>query len=446
VKSVQLSRREILGAASLIAGGLIARPLLAATQTARPHTFPKGFMWGAATAAYQIEGNNISSDYWVLENVKPTLFRTRSGDACDSYHRYEDDIALLRSIGLDSYRFSIEWARIEPEKGSFSIAELDYYKRVIATCRKNGVRPTVTFHHNTSPRWFAAEGGWTNPDAPKLFARYCEYSARAIAPDIDVAYTINEPNVNQVIAWIPRGIDEKMAMMMKQGLIAMNSAAAKAVGSDKFSPLIFSPSDAVTPQLIEAHHQSFAAIKAVRGNLPVGVPLSVFEYEGVGRDNKAETARREVLGEWIEAARRSGDFVGVQNYGRVMVDDKGPVKSANPAENAPFEPYAPSLGNTVRYLHQATNKPIIVSENGMDTVDDNARIRYIDAALTGLANAMAEGVPVLGYYHWSLIDNFEWLQGFTPKYGLASVDPTTFKRTPKPSASHLGKIAQDNRL
>jgi beta-glucosidase len=441
----EFNRREVLSALSLIAGGAIAQSRVAATQRAPSRTFPKGFMWGAATAAHQIEGNNVNSDLWVLENVQPSLFRTRSGDACDSYHRYADDIALLRSIGLDSYRFSIEWARIEPEKGIFSIAERDYYKRVIACCRKNAIRPTVTFHHNTSPRWFAAEGGWANPDAPHLFARYCDYAARAIAADIDLAYTINEPNSNQVIASMPRG-DEKMAVMIKQGVAAMNGAAAKAVGSDRFSQLLFAPVDVVTPQLIEAHHQSFAAIKAARSNLPVGVPLSLFEYQGVGLNNKADTVRKEVVGDWLEAARRSGDFVGVQNYGRIMVDNEGPVKSASSAENAPFEPYAPSLGNTVRYVHEVTGKPIVVSENGMDTVDDEKRIRYIDAALTGLADVVADGVPVLGYFHWSLMDNFEWLQGYIPKYGLASVDQTTFKRTPKPSAFHLGKIAQNNRL
>lgn len=438
---ITTTRRQILQAIPLLAGGLVAGPLMA--KQSAPLGFPKGFLWGAATAGHQIEGNNINSDYWVLENLKPTMFGQRSGDACDSYHRYEDDIALLQSTGLNAYRFSIEWARIEPVQGFFSIAEIDYYKRVIEACRKRGVHPAVTFHHNVSPRWFAALGGWTNTDAPKLFGNYCDRVARALANDIDVAFTINEPNVNQVIDWMPGG--SKMASRGKMAFASMNAAAAKAVGSDKFCPLLFSSSESVTPQLVEAHHQAFAAIKAVRGNLPVGAPLSVFDYEAVGMDSQLETARKEVLGAWIEASRKSGDFVGIQNYGRIMVDASGPVVPSKPGPY-PFEQYAPSLGNTVRFMHEATGKPIVVSENGIDTEDDTVRIQFINSALSGLQNAITDGVPVLGYFHWSLMDNFEWLQGFKPKFGLASVDLTTFKRTPKPSAFHLGSIAKSNRI
>ena len=434
------TRRRVLQAIPLLAGGLIARPLMA-RPVAAP-SFPKGFMWGAATAGHQIEGNNINSDYWVLENLKPTMFPQRSGDACDSYHRYDDDIALLQSIGLNSYRFSVEWARIEPVQGFFSIAEIDYYKRVIEACRRRNIRPAVTFHHNVSPRWFAALGGWTSTEAPKLFGNYCDHVARALAGDIDIAFTINEPNVNEVVDWMPGG---GKASRGRAAFASMSIAAAKAVGSDKFSALLFAPSASVTPQLLEAHHQAFAAIKAVRGDLPVGAALSVFDYQAVGPDSKFETARNEVLGAWIQASKKSGDFVGVQNYGRVMVDGNGPVSPTKPGPY-PFEQYAPSLGNTVRLMHEATGKPIIVSENGIDTEDDSVRIQFIDAALTGLQRAMTDGVPVLGYFHWSLIDNFEWLQGFKPKFGLASVDLTTFKRTPKPSAFHLGSIAKNNRL
>ncbi len=435
------TRRQVLQAIPLLAAELVTRPLLAKQIATR--TFPKGFFWGAATAGHQIEGNNINSDYWVLENLKPSMFSQRSGDACDSYHHFEDDIALLQSTGMNSYRFSVEWSRIEPVQGFFSIAEIDYYKRVIETCRKRNIRPTVTFHHNVSPRWFAAMGGWTSTEAPKLFGNYCDRVARALANDIDVAFTINEPNVNQVVDWMPGG--NKMASRGRMAFASMNAAAAKAVGSDRFCPLLFSPSESVTPQLVEAHHQAFAAIKAVRGDLPVGAPLSVFDYEPVGPDSKLETARKEVLGAWIEASKKSGDFVGVQNYGRIMVDANGPVVPSKPGPY-PFEQYAPSLGNTVRFMHEATGKPIIVSENGIDTENDSIRIQFINTALMGLQNAIADGVPVLGYFHWSLIDNFEWLQGFKPKFGLASVDFSTFKRTPKPSAFHLGTIAKNNSL
>ena len=130
-------------------------------------SIPKGFRWGAATAGHQIEGNNVNSDLWFLENIEPTTFVERSGDACDSYHRYEVDIVLLAGLGLDTYRFSIEWARIEPTWGRFSVAEIDHYKRVVECCHAHGVAPAVTFIHGAAPRWFAEAGGWLNPDAPR---------------------------------------------------------------------------------------------------------------------------------------------------------------------------------------------------------------------------------------------------------------------------------------
>ncbi len=446
--STTITRRAVLAGATAIAGGAAIAKSYGAVFPSTTKSFPTGFLWGVSTAGHQIEGNDTASDYWVMENVKPTLFRERSGDACDSYHRFEEDIALIRSFGLGAYRFSIEWSRIEPNKGHFSIAEMDYYKRVIEACHRNGVRPAVTFHHNVSPAWFAGEGGWTNPESPKLFARYCDYVAKSVSADIDMAFTINEPDVNGVVKWMP-GVAQMMKQMMSGGqfpLSQMNAAAAKAIGSNQFSALLFAPNEVVTPNLIEAHHQGFAAIKASRSTLPVGVPLSVFEYRAVGENSQADVANRDVLGPWLEAGKRSGDFIGVQNYGVVHVDSTGPITPKDHKGTNPFETDPASLGATVRYVHKMTGKPIVVSENGMDTTDDQERIRYIDQALGGMQSAIADGVPVQGYFHWSLLDNFEWMSGFGPKFGLVAVDRETFKRTPKPSARHLGDIAKKNSL
>ena len=140
--------------------------------------FPKGFLWGAATAAHQVEGNNINSDLWVLEHIKPTLFVEPSLDACDHYHRFADDIKLLAGLGLNTYRFSVEWARIEPERGCFSSSAIEHYRRVMAACLENEVTPMVTFYHFSSPRWFAAMGGWDKPQSADLFVRYCDRTAQ----------------------------------------------------------------------------------------------------------------------------------------------------------------------------------------------------------------------------------------------------------------------------
>jgi beta-glucosidase len=156
--------------------------------------FPRGFLWGTATAAHQVEGNNVYNDNWLLEHVPGTIYAEPSGDACDHYHRYAEDIALLAELGFNMYRFSIEWARIEPEEGEFSRASLEY-RRMLATCHEHGLTPMVTFHHFTSPRWLIAAGGWEDEDTPDKFARYCEHATRHLGDLIGGACTLNEPNI-----------------------------------------------------------------------------------------------------------------------------------------------------------------------------------------------------------------------------------------------------------
>ena len=181
----ELTRRTFLSTGLAAAGlGLTSgQPRRAAPDAAlgpAPGVFPKGFLWGAATAAHQVEGNNINSDMWVLEHMKPSMFAEPSGDACDFYHRYREDITLAASLGLNAFRFSIEWARIEPEQGFYSRAELDHYRRVLAACHESGLATAVTFWHFTTPRWIAALGGWENAATADHFVRYCR--ARREAP------------------------------------------------------------------------------------------------------------------------------------------------------------------------------------------------------------------------------------------------------------------------
>ena len=161
--------------------------------------FPSGFIWGTATAAHQVEGGNVNSDCWALEMAEHSIFAEPSGDACDHYHLYDRDIALLKQLGFNAYRFSIEWARIQPEENFFSVAALEHYRRVLGSCLAHGVMPMVTFHHFTSPLWFARDGGWLEPSAADRFARYCERAARALGDLIPYACTINEANLPLMI-------------------------------------------------------------------------------------------------------------------------------------------------------------------------------------------------------------------------------------------------------
>ncbi|MFC4312055.1 glycoside hydrolase family 1 protein [Steroidobacter flavus] len=419
-------------------GAMAARP--------RNGSFPKGFLWGAATSGHQIEGNNVNADIWVVENVKPTIYAERSADAANSFELWPQDLELVKEIGLNSYRFSLEWSRIEPDEGQFSIAALDHYKRIIDGCREHGITPAVTFNHYTTPRWFAARGGWTKQDAPQLFARFCDRAARRLAEGIGYATTLNEPNLIAVLRFA--ALAEQLDKLMPY-VRAMNEAAARAVGSEQFvtgNTISVDDVEGLTQTLIAGHRAGREAIKAVRTNLPVGVSLAVIDDQAVERNSIRDSMRKKLYGAWLEAVQ-GDDFLGVQNYERHLWDAKGTVAPPPGDRNAAGgEVYAASLAGAVRYAHSVTGVPIIVTEHGVNTEDDALRARFIPAALSELKKTIDEGVPILGYFHWSLIDNFEWLYGYKPKYGLASVDRQTFKRTLKPSAQVYGAIARRNAL
>ena len=416
-----------------------------------PRSFPKGFVWGAATAGHQIEGNNINSDYWFLENIEPTTFAERSGDACNSYHRFGEDIALLAQLGFNSYRFSIEWARIEPSPGHFSVAELDYYKGVIECCHEHGVAAIVTFNHGTCPLWFAMAGGWINPDAPSLFARFCSTAAKALADGIAFALTLNEPQLSKVFRSIP-GAE---AYFGRQDPLAreMHDVASLKTNVERFVTTEYPDSEGMTPQLIAAHEQGFAAIKAERGELPIGVTLSMTDFQPGGEGSPFEEVRAHAYGEWLDVIKRAGDFTGVQTYRSIRIPGTGPdfaplppLPFTDPGDRLAAIQRPEALRNTVEYTFGQTNKPVLVTENGLETHDDTRRVWYIGEVLSGLHKAIEGGVPVLGYLHWSLLDNFEWTRGYAPKFGLFAVDRADFARTPKASAEHLGAIARRNAL
>ena len=225
----RVSRRELLRGASTmaVAGGLAKMPFAYAAVSGssmaaeKGKAFPDKFLWGCATAAYQVEGNNTNTDLWTMEYLPQSMFKDRSGDACDHYHLYSQDISMLADLGFNTYRFSIEWARIEPEEGFFSNAELDHYRRMLAVCQEHHLTTMLTYYHFSLPRWFALKGGWQNEKAADLYARYCEKVTKHLGDLVGYASTMNEPDIPQLLKWInlpagPAGmsIDE----MMQAGL------------------------------------------------------------------------------------------------------------------------------------------------------------------------------------------------------------------------------------
>lgn len=386
-------------------------------------TFPEGFLWGAATSAHQIEGNNVNSNWWVLENAPDTRTTEPSGDACDSYHRYREDMTLLRDAGLDTYRFSVEWARIEPEEGMISRAAVAHYRRMVETALELGLTPSVTLMHFTVPRWFADDGMWRSPKAADRFARYTELALPILGDDVRMVCTINEPNIAAMLAG-----GEDPADLVAYGLPA--------------------PDLKVADTLLECHRRSREILGGV-GGIQSGWTVATQAFQ-------AEPGCEEVAHEygyqrddWYLEAARGDDWLGVQAYTRTIIGPDGPRQVPDEVETtlAGWEYYPEAAALGVRSAWEKSGGvPIYVTENGIATADDARRIDYLRGSLAGLHGAIADGVDVRGFLAWSLLDNFEWSAGYRPTFGLIAVDRETFVRTPKPSLGWLGQVARNNGL
>lgn len=387
----------------------------------RELVFPEGFLWGAATAGHQTEGNNVNSDYWQREYAPDTTVPEPSGDACDSYHRYREDIGLLAELGFNSYRFSIEWSRIEPEPGVFSRAAVAHYRRMVECCRENGLEPVVTLNHFTVPRWMDALGGWRNTEAADLFARFTEAALPVVADGVRWVCTINEPNI------IACGAGHSDGNLVAYGLAA--------------------PNEKVSAELVRAHERARDVLSGVSG-LKSGWTVATQAFHA---EPGAEEFTREYsypIEEYFLEAARGDDFVGVQAYTRTFVGLDGPRPPGPDVETTltGWEYFPPALAIGVRNAWEVTRRvPVMVTENGIATADDTRRVDYTRDALRGLHDAMADGVRVEGYLHWSALDNYEWGR-YAPTFGLIAVDRQTFRRTVKPSATWLGRVAARNTL
>ena len=423
-------------------------------------SFPKGFFIGASTAAHQVEGNNIHSDYWAQEHMEFTSFNEPSGDACDHYNRYEEDIRLLAEAGLNAYRFSIEWARIEPQPGVYDESEIEHYRKVLECCHAHGVEPIVTMHHFTSPKWLIEQGGWEAETTVEKFANYCKYVVEQLGDLFTWVCTINEANMGIQIA----AISKRMMMIMQKN----QSAEGKVqVGINLENPMLEhmkkqagenlqvfgtpQPQVFVAPRtpegdrlVMRAHQAAKAAMKAVKPELKVGITLSLHDIQAQpGGEKEAEREWDEEFVHYLPYIR-DDDFFGLQNYTRTLMGPEGslPVPEGAETTQMGYEFYPQALGHVISTVHKKLPLPIIVTENGIATADDTRRVAFIEEALSGVQECMEDGIPVLGYCHWSLMDNFEWQKGYSMTFGLIAVDRATQQRSPKPSLSFLGSYAK----
>ena len=436
--------------------------------------FPKGFLVGAATAAHQVEGNNTYSDYWAMEHLKHTSFNEPSLVAVDHYNRYEDDIRLLAEAGLNTYRFSIEWARIEPKEGFFDSKEIEHYRNVLLCCKKNGIEPVVTMMHFTSPVWVIQNGGWESEATVQAFARYCRYVVSELGDLMKYVVTINEANMGIQVAAIAERYKRQMMAKMKdkkknsnpdsnmEGVaqVGMNFNSMlknmfwqgfenkKVFGTKKPQTFVSARTPEGDKLVIRAHQTARDAMKEDCPHLQIGLSLSLHDIQAIsGGEQMAQKEWNDEFAHYLPYLLED-DFFGLQNYTRSIIGPKGicPVPKGAETTQMDYEYYPQALEHVIRRVYdefvRAGRKemPILISENGIATEEDTRRVAFIEDATKGVEACIADGIPVIGYCHWSLLDNFEWQKGFSMKFGLVSVDRSNMKRTPKESLYYLGQL------
>jgi len=402
--------------------------------------FPKHFLWGAATSAYQVEGNNVNSDWWQWE-IKAGL-KEVSGQACRHYELYKEDFDLAKLLHHNAHRFSIEWSRIEPQEGKFSGEEIGHYYDVVCALRERNIEPIVTLHHFTNPHWLAGLGGWANRDAAVYFLRYVELLVRELSDKVRYWVTINEPMVYAYESYILGTWPPQEKSFLKASRVISNLLAAH-INAYRVIHSIYKKKNLISPYV------------GVASNMLAFVPCRM-----ILRDKLAAYLRNRFFNfSFIEKALRNNslDFIGVNYYTRNLVEVEKwrlknllldvCVKNHHPLKknSMGWDIYPEGLYQLLLSLKKY-NMPVLILENGICTDDDNLRWDFISQHLSNINLAMQKGVNIAGYIYWSLIDNFEWDKGFKMRFGLIAVDYHTYKRTPRESAKKLSLVFKTGRI
>ncbi|MDO8593231.1 MAG: glycoside hydrolase family 1 protein [bacterium] len=395
--------------------------------------FPAGFLWGVSTSAYQIEGGNVNDwSQWEklearskklsAEGKKPADYIC--GSACDSYNRYEEDLDLVKNLNCGAYRLGIEWSRIEPEQGQWNLKEVEHYRQVLQAAKAGNLKIVLTLWHWTLPLWLTAQGGWANKKAVEYFVRYVELIAGELGSYVDYWVILNEPMVHLANGYL----------------------------TGKFPPNkknIFQACKAYN-NLTKAHLMGYGIIHKKFRLAKVGLTMLT---------NYFEPARRWCAGEWLIAKlanhcwndrfvkklKNKFDFLGLDYYFHDRIVWYPPFKkNLNASVTGMGWEIFPQGIYKVLKNYKKFNKPLFVMENGLADAKDNKRAKFIIEHLKYVHQAIGEGGDVQGYFYWSLLDNFEWADGFAPKFGLYSVDHKTFKRSARPSAKVYAEICKNN--
>jgi beta-glucosidase len=424
---------------------------------------PTTFLWGAATSSHQIEGGNVHNDWWEWEALGNVEGGVRSGAATDHWNRWKNDLALLKELGCNAYRFSIEWSRLEPAEGQWDLSALDVYEAMVLECERLGIVPMVTLHHFTVPQWLAAHGGFLWELAPERFASYVRKVADRLAARVPYWCTLNEPNVLTVGQYLGGFMPPARYEPLSIGLASRNLLRAHVKAYE----------------ILHANRQErrgpFRAFRRM-----VGPVVNLIDFKPYRAAHPVERflvrrLRRFYNNAWLDAvvgreqhfgfpflipyarqvweARRrpTADFLGVNYYTKVYVCF-GPQKASasfvrsrflpfgvlfrrddEPANDLGWAIHPDGLRRVLKFV-ASYRLPIFVTENGIADDKDDRRGAFLTDHLAALEVARRRGADVRGYFHWSLLDNFEWSQGFWPRFGLYEVDYGTFERKARPSA------------
>jgi beta-glucosidase len=368
--------------------------------------FPDNFYWGTATAAYQVEGG-------IRNNWSAAGEKFDAGVACDHYHRFEEDFDLAKSMNNNAHRFSIEWARIEPIEGNFNQVEIEHYRQVISALRKRGIEPFVTLYHWTLPTWFSEKGGWLDIGAPQYFARFTEKIVEEYKGLVKFWITINEPNIYTAHsflrgAWPPF----KKSFYITQQVIR---------------------------SLVESHKKAYEVIHKIDSDALVGITNNNNNFKGILKFFSDDYWNHQ----FFRAINNYQDFIGVNYYFSSSVFDV--ILRAKEKSDLNWKIDPKGIYYVLKDL-KTYNKPVYIMENGLADAKDEKREKFINNHLEWVHKAIGEGVDVRGYFHWSLLDNFEWDKGFEPRFGLVEVDYKTLKRIPRPSSFKYAEICKSNSI
>lgn len=442
--------------------GLAHSSTVGATEHAPDsRSFPQDFKWCVATAAHQIEGGNTQSDWWNFEKV-PGVIRDgqSSGAACDHWNRLEQDSELLSALGVNQYRFSVEWAKIEPRPGEFDEEALTHYRHEIELLKARGIRPFVTLQHFTLPQWVADRGGFAWEGVPTAFEHYSRKVYEALGSEVQDWTTLNEPQALIAAGYIegvfPPGLkDIKEIVAPAIGMIRSHARAYHALhemaaAQDRkirigmahhlriFEPARrWNPFDHWAARFVQ-RFANWAILDALKtGRLQIHIPFVLN------------------IDEMIPEAAETQDFIGLNYYSRDLIAfnpwkagmiERLTRKDATVSDLG-WEIYPEGIYRLAKKLHQRFPElSIYVTENGIADREDRQRELFIRAHLQEILRALEEGIPIEGYCYWSLMDNYEWAEGFGPRFGLYEVNYSTQERTLRPSGRWFSQLTRTGLL